>query len=425
MVKLIHTADWHLGCRLETIERRHEHQAFLCHLLELLEKMHPDALLICGDVFDSANPPLSAQKDLFDFLLKAREICPNIIAIAGNHDSAARFDTLATLLDGLGIHFCGILPEHDDRALIPVLDSRGQTIAEVAAVPFLRGADLPPPSPGETPEESMIRMVDATTAIMQEFNALHSNGENPDKPLIYMGHLFAAGGRTTEDSERPVQTIAGNVCSLPAEIYPESAAYVALGHLHRRQQITHPAGVSVWYSGSVIPMSFTEADYQHQVLEVKIPARPDQSEETKEVEIVSHELPRGMKMVDVIGKEMEVTDKVQKLAQNHPDPSDMVLVRVMVELSGPAPALRQNLADLAEGTGVKIMAVRRTDFENETMHRLLDDNQSLHDLKPEEVFRLMHRMEYHADPEDALMTAFSELLHQVTVESGSDNGEEV
>nr|HPQ39319.1 exonuclease subunit SbcD [bacterium] len=107
MVKLIHTADWHLGCHLDTLDRRNEHRLFLQTLQMRLSAGDIDALLISGDVFDSANPPLTAQQDLFQFLLSARNHCRTIIVIAGNHDSAARLDTLAPLLQRVDIQCLG------------------------------------------------------------------------------------------------------------------------------------------------------------------------------------------------------------------------------------------------------------------------------------------------------------------------------
>lgn len=418
MVKLIHTADWHLGCRLDTLERREEHLLFLESLLKRLKQGDVDGLLISGDIFDSANPPLSAQKDLFNFLLEARRHCRTIIMTAGNHDSAVRLDTLATLLRPLQIHCLGSMPESRETALIPVGDSHGETIACIAAIPFLRGTDLPPPAPGETADAAATHMIDSVTDLMRGMAALHRGKHGDNIPLVYMAHMFVHGGRPTEDSERPVQTIAGNVFSLPPEIFPDTAAYVALGHLHRCQRIKHPADVPMHYSGSVIPMSFTEAGYRHCFMEVDI---SDASTGAREISVTQHAIPRGLIMEEVTGDEDRVTGNLQALAAEHPDPDDTVLVRVLVELTGPAPALRRRLEDITAGTGVRIMAMRRMDFETDTMHRLLEDNQRLDDLSPEDVFRLLHRMEYSTEPDGALMAAFRELLHEVTA---GDNGVE-
>lgn len=93
-LRLLHTSDWHLGQDLHDLPRDVEHQAFLDWLLETMGAQDVDALLVTGDVFDSQNPPVSAQRRLYDFLAKAKMRRPrlNIVIIGGNHDSAARLE---------------------------------------------------------------------------------------------------------------------------------------------------------------------------------------------------------------------------------------------------------------------------------------------------------------------------------------------
>ena len=99
-VKVLHTADWHLGHTLHGRERRLEHHAFLAWLLDTLVAVRADALVIAGDVFETANPPATAVQDLTEFLAAARKALPKleVVLIAGNHDSAARLDAMAPLL---------------------------------------------------------------------------------------------------------------------------------------------------------------------------------------------------------------------------------------------------------------------------------------------------------------------------------------
>src|SRR3954447_6694553 len=145
-MRLLHTSDWHLGHTLRgEVTREYEHQAFLGWLLETCVREAADALVITGDVFDSATPPASAERMWFDFLAAARRACPalDIIAIAGNHDSPAKNRAASAVLRELGVHVVGGLPRTDDggldldRILIPIAGGRGL----VAAVPFLRPAD--------------------------------------------------------------------------------------------------------------------------------------------------------------------------------------------------------------------------------------------------------------------------------------------
>src|SRR3954471_5759587 len=150
VMRVLHTSDWHLGHTLRgEVTREYEHQAFLGWLLETCVREAADALVITGDVFDSATPPASAERMWFDVLAAIRRARPalDIVAIAGNHDSPARLGASSAVLRELGVHVVGGLPRRADgsldadRILIPVAGGRGL----IAAGPFLRPGDHPPP----------------------------------------------------------------------------------------------------------------------------------------------------------------------------------------------------------------------------------------------------------------------------------------
>src|SRR6185436_14788764 len=116
-VRIIHTSDWHLGHTLRgEVTREYEHQQFLRWLLETCVAERADALLITGDVFDSATPTAAAERMWFEFLAAARRARPamDIVAIAGNHDSPARLGAASSVLRELGVHVVGGLPRRDD-----------------------------------------------------------------------------------------------------------------------------------------------------------------------------------------------------------------------------------------------------------------------------------------------------------------------
>jgi exonuclease SbcD len=116
-MRLLHTSDWHLGHTLRgEVAREYEHAAFLNWLLEACVREAADALVITGDVFDSATPPASAERMWFEFLAAARRARPamDIVAIAGNHDSPARLGAASSVLRELGVHVVGGLPRRDD-----------------------------------------------------------------------------------------------------------------------------------------------------------------------------------------------------------------------------------------------------------------------------------------------------------------------
>lgn len=150
-VRIIHTADWHLGHTLHEFSRELEHRRFLAWLLEVLGEHQADALLVAGDIFETANPSAVAQEMWYRFLAQARRRYPNldIVVIGGNHDSAARLDAPRPILAAQDVFMVGGLPQQAaggldiDRLLAPLHDAAGNVKAWVAAVPYLRSGDLP------------------------------------------------------------------------------------------------------------------------------------------------------------------------------------------------------------------------------------------------------------------------------------------
>ncbi len=268
MLRLFHTADWHLGHHLHGISRQLEHQHFLDWLLHELHSRHADALIIAGDIFDSANPSSAAQSQLYEFLVKARTRQPSldIILIGGNHDSASRLDAPSPILNALGVTVVGGLSRDDqgnidwERLLVPLTNAAGEIKAWCGAMPFLRNADLPASEQDNDPLISGMKTLYAE--LFAQLQQKAGNGES----LILTGHCYMVNGAVSELSERKI--LGGNQHALPVELFPDDIAYVALGHLHLAQRVgTHE---HIRYSGSPIPLSFDETDYPHQIVQVEI-----------------------------------------------------------------------------------------------------------------------------------------------------------
>ncbi len=234
-MRIFHSADWHLGHTLLGVPREYEHRQFLAWLLDQLETQGADALIVAGDVFDSANPSAAAQALFYRFLVEAKERCPHldIVVTAGNHDSPARLEAPAPLLAALGVQVVGLLPRRldgridTDRLLFPLRDRQRETAALCAAVPFLRPADLPAADGAESLEEGFRRVyAEVAEAAGREGKRL---------PLLATGHCYLAGTHLSELSERRI--FGGNQHALPAETFPETLTYAALGHLHLAQAV--------------------------------------------------------------------------------------------------------------------------------------------------------------------------------------------
>ena len=256
-MKLLHTSDWHLGQQLHHFSRESEHARFLSWLLDALETHAIDVLLLTGDVFDSANPPASAQSAYYDFLARCQQRLPwlQIIVLAGNHDSALRLDAPAELLRALNIEVVGAL-RPIDKSVIALKDRTGRACAQLVAVPFLKAQDF---------EFDSRDAVAATRLIYAERIEEAKRRAQPNQALLASGHCYMVGGELSELSERAIQR--GNQDALPVDLFPAELAYVALGHLHRAQRVGGRDGVR--YAGSPIPLSLIEREYIHQVVVVE------------------------------------------------------------------------------------------------------------------------------------------------------------
>lgn len=150
-LKLIHTADWHLGQTFFGYDREAEHDAFLGFLTNLLVERQTDVLLIAGDVFDVTNPSAGAQRRFYRFLKEANRRNPGlqIVIIAGNHDSAIRLEAPNPLLEELNTSIVGIVGRTDSGEIdlgslvVPLRNRAGEREALCLAVPFLRQGDYP------------------------------------------------------------------------------------------------------------------------------------------------------------------------------------------------------------------------------------------------------------------------------------------
>ena len=247
--RILHTADWHLGKTLNDQSREEEHAQFLAWLIEAIDQYEVDAVILAGDVFDSANPPQSALSLYYNFVaeLFKRGTC-SLAVISGNHDSAALLESPKQALKALNVHITGAMAEDPaDRLLI--LEKEGKQRLAIAMLPFLRDRDLRTGRAGESRDEITREL---TSGIAQRYRET-TEALPKGCPAIAVGHLTVTGSRTS-DAEREIHI--GGLGSVTADIFPKEFSYVALGHLHRPQA----AGATshVRYSGSPIPLSFSE-----------------------------------------------------------------------------------------------------------------------------------------------------------------------
>ncbi len=381
-MRILHTADWHLGQSLRGHGREREHADVMRQLVEAVGQVQPDALIVAGDVFDSPNPPAGAQEMYFRSLAAMHRACPTMTTVvsAGNHDSALRLEAPRALWEEFRVKVVGNVRRVDGvveagRHLVGIEDKGGAICGYVLAVSYPTAACLP----AMTAEEGGSRISRAVERLYGEL-AEGTRAIWEGKPLVLTGHLHVSGGEVTEGSERPI--LVGGEHAVPASSFPREAAYVALGHLHRQQSLE---GGRVRYSGSLIPMSAAEIDYKHGYSVV------DVDEEGSEVE--HRELRRPLEFHRVPGqgfaKQNEVARALRLLGRGAGvamEERPFVLLRLRREDLGAA--FREELDQVAEECGLRILDfVLEETPEVALLRRQAAPAKTLRQYEPMEFFR--------------------------------------
>ncbi len=253
-MRLLHTADWHLGQNLMYRERTAEHELALDWLLDQLLEQEVDGLILAGDVFDISSPPNYARRMYYRFLKRLLNTpCRHVLIVGGNHDSPSMLEAPGDLLEVLNIVVVGAVPERPERAIVEWRDPEADLEAVVAAVPFLRDRDLKTASAGESSDERIRRIQEGILNHYQEVaERLHPYLDR-GIPLLTTGHLYAKGAVASDKQDN---IYIGNLENIDAHKFPSLFDYVALGHLHRPQAVDGQPHIR--YSGSLIPLSFSE-----------------------------------------------------------------------------------------------------------------------------------------------------------------------
>ena len=412
MLRIIHTADWHLGQSFHHHDRDYEHGQFLEWLLNLLVERRPDVLLLSGDVFDSINPPATAQRRYFSFLDRARTLLPTLqfVITAGNHDAAARLEAPADLLESLNINVIGTVSRDEQeqirlsKFIIPLRDAQKQVQAIALAVPFLRPSDVPLLLDVQDPYLDGIR--ELYRLITAEAMSLRER-EYPHAAIVGLGHCHMQDGAESQ-SERSL--VIGGAEALRTDTFPKELVYVALGHLHKPQQLD---GGRIRYSGSPIPLSFSEKDYEHRVLEVVLDGNVLQA-------VTPLFIPKAVPLLRIPGGKAVPISELLPLLEQLPKESELdaalyPFLEVRILDDGPDPTRRARIEQVLEGKGVRLASLK---FESMAKGEELmaagacESLENLKTLNPIEIMRRAYRERYQSDPEAELVDALQQILRE-------------
>jgi len=270
-VKILHTSDWHLGRSLYGRKRYDEFFEFLEWLGTTIESENIDALLVAGDIFDTSTPSNRAQELYYRFLCRvAASSCRHIVVIAGNHDSPSFLNAPKELLRALNVYVVGAMTENPEDEVIVLKNEQNHPQAIVCAVPYLRDKDIRTVEPGETIDDKNAKLVlglknhyTEVCAIAEQKQAGFEKDGHPAIPIIAMGHLFTAGGKTV-DGDGVRELYVGSLAHVGEDVFPSSIDYLALGHLHVPQCVGNAEHIR--YCGSPIPMGYGEATQEKKVI---------------------------------------------------------------------------------------------------------------------------------------------------------------
>ncbi|WP_245652230.1 exonuclease SbcCD subunit D C-terminal domain-containing protein [Rufibacter tibetensis] len=399
MIRVLHTADWHLGQRLANQERTEEHRAFLNWLCETICDQKIDLLVIAGDVFDTGFPSNTALKLYYDFIREVKNsCCRDLVIIGGNHDSVSTLNAPAELLRHFNVHVVGGAPASPEDQVIVLTDEDDQPKAVVCAVPFLRDKDVRLSVPGETGEEKEARLKQGICDHYTQLVPLIQEFKQLGIPVLATGHLFAAGG-SASDSEKEIHV--GNLGQICGDQFPEEFDYVALGHLHR-PQVVHKMQ-HIRYSGSPIPLSFSEiTDHKHIIIL--------DFEQGKLANIHEVPVPCWRKLVRFKGTIEELFPKI--IAYDNADLPYPAWAEVQLQYEHNLHDLTGKLQEafaLQPQLQLLIHRPLRT-IDSQTLDQQVQPEQDLADLKPKEVFLKKCEEALEADTYLSLISTFDELL---------------
>ncbi|MFT3902291.1 MAG: exonuclease SbcCD subunit D C-terminal domain-containing protein [Niabella sp.] len=406
MIRVIHTADWHIGQLFHEYDRSYEHQCFLDWLVNLLVQEQTDVLLISGDVFDQGNPSAASLKMFYSFLNRATRAQPRlqIIITAGNHDSAARLESPKPLLESSNIHIIGTVPKDEtglidyDKMIIPLTNATGNIEAWCIAVPFLRIGDYP-----VIPDKQNPYAAGVSALYAQAFEAA-AKQRKKGEAIIALGHLHAQDAEVSDmdNNERPIM---GGLESIAATSFPKDIQYIALGHIHKAQRIGGKEHIR--YSGSPLPMSFSEKNYKHQVIGFEITDGQAQN-------IHSIEVPVRIPLICVPGTHQpleEVLTALQSLPAKKKDKNFSPFLEVRVLLQQPEPGMRHKIEKAIADKDVRLATIKpiygNPQTRDSAQYATMEDLQA---LKPADLFKKVYTAKFNADVPAEMMKLFDEVV---------------
>jgi exonuclease SbcD len=381
-MRFLHTGDWHLGRTIRGRSRHAEFEAVLAEVVDIARHEQVEAMLVCGDIFDTTTPSPDSERLLNDTLRELVGLGVQVVLLAGNHDNPRRLEALGRLSDLLGIFVQSTVRAPHDGGVITLHGA--EHTARVATVPWIReGHIIDAAALFETDHDARIqtyadRAGQILRALCRDFT--------PETVNILAAHVFVDGAQIAaiDGSERLLHI--GQGYGIAPAALPATPQYMAFSHIHQPQELrATPAPAA--YSGSLLQLDFGERG-QQKVVRI-IDAAPGRPVEQRAVPLTS-----GRPLVEVRG----ALDEVARAAEAAP----AAHLRVVLDVERPEPGMAQRVRDLLPGAvDVRLEYQRLAEEVEEPV---------LGRLAPTDLFARYYRTQHGAEPAPELLALFTELL---------------
>ncbi len=388
-MRFLHSADWHLGRQIRGKSRATEFEAVLSEIVEIAVAEQVDALIVAGDIWDSASPSPDADRLLFDALRELIGHGIEAVLVSGNHDSPRKLEAIGRLADLLNVHTRGYIRAPQQGGFVTI--ERGGERAEIAAIPWV-------PDGRALSGLEILKDFEVTSGMYQasveEIYRQMAAGYAPGAIHLLTGHIFVDGAllASVDGSERRLHI--DRAYGIDAARLPSTPQYMALGHIHHPQELRDAPNGAAAYAGSILQLDFGEIGQQKVVR--LIDAAPGRPVDQRVIPLT-----QGRQLVELRG----TPDGVIAAGAEAGD----AYIRAVLDVTSPEPGLAQRVRDAVPG----VVDVR-LDYD-----RSEDDGSDVDfaDLAPEELFARYFQRQHGAEPSTELMALFRELVSEAAGET--------
>jgi exonuclease SbcD len=384
-MRFLHTADWHIGRTIRGRSRRDEFEAVLAEVIEIARAEDVECLLVAGDIWDQRTATPESDRLVYETLRHCRDHGIQVVLLAGNHDSPKKLEALGHISELIGVY---TQPEVRRPNAGGVITIEGREhVARIAAVPFItEGQYVGAAELMGLQEQWYGNYADGCAELLRrmcdEFAA--------DTVNILTSHLFVNGAQyATKDGSEQLLHI-GQAYGVAPQALPAQPQYIALGHIHRPQQIAEAAARTA-YAGSLLQLDFGEASDRKGVYIVDaVPGRP-----LNDLRFVP--LTKGRRLKELRGDLAAVLAQAESAGDAH--------VRVVLDVAHPEPGLAQRVRDQLPAA---------VDVRLDYPEVVQAPSEDIAHLEPREQFVRYYRTQHSGvDPTTELLALFSELYEEV------------